>query len=70
MKVILDYPDFSLEKDKLQIEILKEWFEELIGKKETPLRYCTGIELVEYVIENKTLSLNSDGVVIVDDNRD
>ena len=34
MKIILDYPDFSLkdEKAKVQIEILKEWFEELIDK--------------------------------------
>jgi predicted nuclease of restriction endonuclease-like RecB superfamily len=52
MKIILDYPDFSLkdEKTKVLIDILKEWFEELTDKSvrnESPLRYCRGVKFVE-----------------------
>jgi hypothetical protein len=52
MKIILDYPDFSLndEKAKIQIEILKDWFEELTDKSvNSPLKYCRDVKFVENI---------------------
>lgn len=42
MKILLHFDDIS----KIGEEIIIEWLEELKGKRETPLRFCTKIEKI------------------------